>query len=136
MAAMLAQIALGGVIAVTESNTALHVAHIALAAVAFAATLTVAVRVRWDHAPQTSSPRDYITLTKPRIMSLLLLTALCGMFVAAQGVPPLGLMAATMAGLALACGGASALNHVHGSRHRRAYEPHRRPAGGHRPGEP
>ena len=111
VAAMLAQIALGGVIALTGSNAALHVAHIALAAVAFAATLTVAVRVRWDHTPQPSRPRDYITLTKPRIMSLLLLTALCGMFVAAQGVPSLGLMVATMAGLALACGGASALNH-------------------------
>jgi Polyprenyltransferase (cytochrome oxidase assembly factor) len=34
------------------------------------------------------------------------------MFVGAEGVPPLGLFAVTMAGLALACGGASALNHV------------------------
>ena len=34
------------------------------------------------------------------------------MFVGAQGVPPLGLFAAAMLGLALACGGASALNHV------------------------
>ena len=34
------------------------------------------------------------------------------MFVGAQGVPPLGLFVATMTGLALACGGASALNHV------------------------
>jgi protoheme IX farnesyltransferase len=45
-------------------------------------------------------------------MVLLLLTAAGGMFVGAQGVPPAGLFAATMAGLALACGGASALNHV------------------------
>jgi len=34
------------------------------------------------------------------------------MFVGAQGVPPLDLFVVTMAGLALACGGASALNHV------------------------
>jgi protoheme IX farnesyltransferase len=34
------------------------------------------------------------------------------MFVGADGVPPLGLFAAAMAGLALACGGASALNHL------------------------
>jgi heme o synthase len=34
------------------------------------------------------------------------------MFVGAQGVPPLGELAAAMTGLALACGGASALNHV------------------------
>jgi protoheme IX farnesyltransferase len=45
-------------------------------------------------------------------MSLLLLTGAAGMFVGAQGVPPLGELAAAMTGLALACGGASALNHV------------------------
>jgi heme o synthase len=55
---------------------------------------------------------DYVTLTKPRIMSLLLLTGAAGMFVGAEGVPPLGVFAVTMVGLALACGGASALNHV------------------------
>ena len=45
-------------------------------------------------------------------MSLLLLTGAAGMFVGAQGVPDARLFAATMVGLALACGGASALNHV------------------------
>ena len=45
-------------------------------------------------------------------MSLLLLTGAGGMFVGAQGVPDWWLFAATMIGLALACGGASALNHV------------------------
>jgi len=59
-----------------------------------------------------SSLRDYVTLTKPRIMSLLLVTGLGGMFVGARGAPSLGLAVATMVGLALACGGASALNHV------------------------
>jgi protoheme IX farnesyltransferase len=34
------------------------------------------------------------------------------MFVGARGVPPAWLIAVTLAGLALACGGASALNHV------------------------
>src|SRR5437588_6535363 len=56
--------------------------------------------------------RDYITLTKPRIMVLLLITGFCGMCLGAQGLPSLGIGVATMAGLALACGGASALNHV------------------------
>ncbi|MBA2475302.1 MAG: protoheme IX farnesyltransferase [Actinobacteria bacterium] len=45
-------------------------------------------------------------------MSLLLLTGACGMFVGAGGVPPLDDLAVLLAGLALACGGASALNHV------------------------
>ena len=51
-------------------------------------------------------------LTKPRIMSLLLLTGACGMIVGARGVPPMWLLGTTLLGLALACGGGSALNHV------------------------
>jgi protoheme IX farnesyltransferase len=95
--------------------------HLALAAMAFAATLVTAAQ-SWGGAPQTlqqtvaksrrGSVRDYVTLTKPRIITLLLLTGFCGMVVGASGLPPLWLVAATMAGLALACGGASALNHV------------------------
>jgi len=66
---------------------------------------------RGEAAPP-SSWRDYVTLTKPRIMSLLLVTGLCAMFVGAQGAPSASLVVVTMSGLALACGGASALNHV------------------------
>ena len=55
---------------------------------------------------------DYITLTKPRIMSLLVLTSVCAMVAAAGGSPPLVGLAALVVGGALACGGASALNHV------------------------
>jgi protoheme IX farnesyltransferase len=86
--------------------------HLALAAVAFAATLVLAASTyRGEPAPRASW-RDYLTLTKPRIMSLLLITGLCAMFVGAQGVPRGWLVLVTMSGLALACGGASALNHV------------------------
>src|SRR4029450_11813541 len=56
--------------------------------------------------------RDYVTLTKPRIMSLLLITGAGGMFAGAQGVPPLADLGVMLVGLALACGGASALNHL------------------------
>src|SRR5438094_8505257 len=45
-------------------------------------------------------------------MSLLLVTGLCAMFVGAKGAPSAWLVVVTMSGLALACGGASALNHV------------------------
>src|SRR5207302_9125891 len=55
--------------------------------------------------------RDLIALTKPAIMSLLLLTALGGMFLAQRGVPPFGLLAATLIGGAAASGGAASLNH-------------------------
>ena len=86
--------------------------HATLAALAFAAALVTCVQA-FRGAPASSGPwRDYVTLTKPRIMSLLLVTGAAGMFVGAQGVPDLGTFAATMVGLALACGGASALNHV------------------------
>jgi protoheme IX farnesyltransferase len=45
-------------------------------------------------------------------MSLLLVTGFCGMIAGARGWPGTGLAVAAMSGLALACGGASALNHL------------------------
>ncbi len=53
---------------------------------------------------------DYVALTKPRVMSLLLFTALGGSFVAARGVPPWQYIVVVLIGGALASGGASALN--------------------------
>jgi heme o synthase len=55
---------------------------------------------------------DYVTLTKPRIMSLLVLTAVCAMIAAAGGAPDTVALSALVIGGALACGGAGALNHV------------------------
>ncbi len=86
--------------------------HLAAAACAFAATLVLTALAHRGAVVPAGSWRDYVTLTKPRIMSLLLLTGICGMFVGARGVPPLGDLVAMTVGLALACGGASALNHV------------------------
>jgi protoheme IX farnesyltransferase len=53
----------------------------------------------------------YIALTKPRIIVLLVFTALGGMFVAANGAPDVQLAALVLVGGALAAGGANALNH-------------------------
>jgi protoheme IX farnesyltransferase len=86
--------------------------HLALSALALGASVVVAAMTFRGETVPAGSVRDYVTLTKPRIMSLLLLTGLCGMVVGAGGLPPLWLVAVTMLGLALACGGASALNHV------------------------
>lgn len=55
--------------------------------------------------------RDYVALTKPRILSLLLLTALAGMFLATGGPPNLSLVLFVLGGGALAAGGAQSLNH-------------------------
>ena len=58
-----------------------------------------------------STVQDYISLTKPKIISLLLVTALGGMFLAEQGIPPGWLILVVLAGGSLASGGANALNH-------------------------
>jgi protoheme IX farnesyltransferase len=86
--------------------------HLAAAAVAFAACVVLAALVHRGEPVAAGPWRDYVTLTKPRIMSLLLVTGIGGMFAGARGVPRLGELAAMTVGLALACGGASALNHM------------------------
>ena len=55
--------------------------------------------------------RDYLSLCKPRIVLLLVFTALCGMFLAAGGPPDLTAALVVAGGGALASGGANALNH-------------------------
>ncbi len=87
-------------------------AHLALAAPALAAALVLAVLTWRGRAVPAGTWRDYVTLTKPRIMTLLLLTGVCGAAVGAHGRPSLQLVATTLVGLGLACGGAAALNHV------------------------
>ena len=74
-------------------------------------------RARLDPSPGASWRRtqallrDYLTLTKPRIILLLLVTATGAMFLAAQGAPPLSLWALVIVGGSLGAGGANALNH-------------------------
>ena len=70
--------------------------------------------------PRTTGPstaRDvlaaYVGLMKPRIIELLLLTTVPVMFLAQQGVPPLGLVVATVLGGTLSAGSANALNCVY-----------------------
>jgi protoheme IX farnesyltransferase len=52
----------------------------------------------------------YVSLTKPQIVELLLVTTVPAMFLAAGGMPDLGLVAVVLLGGALAAGAASALN--------------------------
>jgi protoheme IX farnesyltransferase len=54
--------------------------------------------------------RDYLTLTKPKVQSLLLFTTITTMYVA--GDPSLGLVFLTCLGGALSAGGAGAINHA------------------------
>jgi len=87
--------------------------HLAVAALAFAATSVLAAQAFRGAVGPVGVARDYITLTKPRVMSLLLLTGGAAVFVGAAGVPPWDIFVVTIAGLALACGGAAALNHYY-----------------------
>jgi protoheme IX farnesyltransferase len=54
---------------------------------------------------------SYIALTKPKIIVLLLITALGGLFLASNGFPDLVIATAVLVGGSLAAGGANSLNH-------------------------
>lgn len=56
--------------------------------------------------------RDYLELTKPKVVALLVLTAVVGMVLARPDLPPLGLMLAATVGIGLLSAAAAALNHV------------------------
>src|SRR2546423_15016335 len=87
-------------------------AHAGLAALALAALVIVMAESFRGESVPWGNWRDYVALTKPRIMSLLLITGFCGMIAGARGWPGTAIAVSAMAGLAFACGGASALNHV------------------------
>src|SRR2546425_1952887 len=64
-----------------------------------------------SRASPTSVARDYLALTKPRIIALLLVTTVATMLVADPAGPPLAAVLWTMLGGYLAAGGAGAINH-------------------------
>ena len=53
---------------------------------------------------------DFLALTKPRVMSLLLVSAIAGAFLGAQSMPSFKIIVAVLTGGALASGGAASLN--------------------------
>ncbi len=136
---LLAQLAIGATAVSTGVPPAAQALHLAGAAAVWAAAVTLAAvaasapvrslgqgpaslsdapgeedRRGPSHraeAPRVSDRfRAYVSLTKPRIISLLLVTTLAGMVLAANGWPPLTLVIATLMGGALGAGGANAIN--------------------------
>ncbi len=121
------QVVIGALIPILGFDTTTRVLHLSIATALWGSVVTLAVVSYWT--TYTSSEEkiqlggttekrwlkdtvlDYVILTKPRIMLLLLLTALGGMVLAQNGLPSLGLILVVMTGGALAAGGASALNH-------------------------
>jgi protoheme IX farnesyltransferase len=69
-----------------------------------------ALHVDSPQRPLAASFGAYFRLTKPRVIELLLVTAVPPMFLAQGGVPPLGLILAVVAGGAMAAGGANTIN--------------------------
>jgi protoheme IX farnesyltransferase len=105
-------VAATGVLLTGAATATPGAAHLVLAALALAAAAALAAATLRGQPVPVGAWRDYVTLTKPRIMVLLLLTGICGAAVGAHGRPSVATLATTLAGLALACGGAAALNHV------------------------
>ena len=65
-----------------------------------------------DTAPQRATWRDYYELGKPRVVALIVFTAVVGMFLAVPGLPPLSALVWGTIGIGLAASSAAAVNHV------------------------
>ncbi len=59
-----------------------------------------------------ASWRDYLEMTKPRVVLLMLLCALVGMFLAVPGMVPLDVLVFGLIGIALVAGSAAVVNHI------------------------
>ena len=125
LAALAFQVAVGAAVVTLHLPAALRGLHLALASAVWAGTVVLAVIA--DRLPATGAPvglrdqaqgtrparevvLDYVSLAKPRIIPLLLITALGGMMMAQRGWPSTGLVALTLLGGALAAAGAGAIN--------------------------
>lgn len=56
--------------------------------------------------------RDYLELCKPRVVALMLLTVVVGMYLAVPGWVPLFTLCTTLLGIGLCAGSAAAINHL------------------------
>ena len=126
LAALAFQVAVGAAVVTLHLPAALRGLHLALASAVWAGTVVLAViadrlpAARGSvgvtdagHAPSRPVREvvlDYVSLAKPRIIPLLLITALGGMMIAERGWPSTGLVVLTLAGGALAAAGAGAIN--------------------------
>ena len=126
LAALAFQVAVGAAVVTLHLPAALRGLHLALASAVWAGTVVLAVITDRlpaaggsvgvsDTAHRPSRPArevvlDYVSLAKPRIIPLLLITALGGMMMAERGWPSTGLVVLTLLGGALAAAGAGAIN--------------------------
>ena len=128
LAALAFQVAVGAAVVLLGLPAELRGLHLALATAVWVGTVTLGVIAsRLPAAPQAvpAATRqagrglrrpirdvalDYVSLAKPRIIPLLLVTALGSMMIAARGWPSTRLVVLTLVGGALAAAGAGAIN--------------------------
>jgi protoheme IX farnesyltransferase len=63
-------------------------------------------------AEARASWRDYFELTKPKVVTLIVFTAVIGMFMAVPGIPPISALIFGTLGIWLAAASAATINHV------------------------
>jgi len=118
---MLAQIGIGALGSIRSLTPVAADLHVATAGAIWAALILTTVFLATERSVTESNPgddrllpltslKDYLALTKPLIVVLLLVTTLAGMVVAAGGWPSLSTIIWTMIGGAFSAGGAGALN--------------------------
>jgi len=126
LAALLFQVAVGAAVVLLHLPAALRGLHLALATAVWAGTVVLAALTgrlplrdeRIEPVPEVQARRrpardvvlDYLSLAKPRIIVLLLVTALGGMMIASRGWPSTGLVILTLLGGSLSAAGAGAIN--------------------------
>ena len=119
------QLAVGAVMVLQLMPTSFRTIHLLVGSLVWASVVVLVFRSRRittaesvlaveSPAAETAAPaglmRDLVTLTKPRIISLLLLTTIAPMFITDRGVPPFSLVLWVLAGGYLMAGGANTVN--------------------------
>jgi len=61
---------------------------------------------------EKTSFRDYLELTKPKVVALMILTSIIGMFLSVPGMVPIDVLILGNVGIALCAGAAAVINHV------------------------
>ncbi|HEY9289580.1 MAG TPA: heme o synthase [Candidatus Dormibacteraeota bacterium] len=126
LAALVFQIAVGAAVVTLHLPTPLRALHLALAAAVWAGTVVLAAvasrlppaeelvpagqLTRASRRPARDVVLDYVSLAKPRVIPLLLITALGAMMMAQRGWPGTMLVLLTLLGGTLAAAGAGAIN--------------------------
>lgn len=68
-------------------------------------------KIAATHLEKTSF-RDYLELTKPKVVALMILTSIIGMFLSVPGMVPIDVLILGNVGIALCAGAAAVINHV------------------------